>query len=397
VRYSSGRPLLTDAPSSIVRMTDDQGRYSFPEMNAGSYYVSARDGLNEVFYPDRVSVAQARAVNVDERQDVLNVDLQFQQPPSARIRGRVVTPTGTNGHTTIVLMESARSGGVVQQRTVESRDGTFEFTRVPAGDYVVQATRGVLEFARLGLAALSSAGALAFDAVPVAVAEGAAAEITVSPRPSLVVRGHFQIDGKPAGTIHPPAVRLIAADADNSPLEDFSFAALPKELPSDGSFTTGPAIGSFRVQLTNAPAGWWLKSAIIGGVDAALFPVTATSDRAVSDVELAVATDGATLSGRVLGEQGPIARAIVLIFSVDPDHWFFGSPYVRRLQTRLAGTFDQSSLPPGEYYALALDEVPEDPELSDWQSPSALSTLSGRATRIRLQPSQRRTLDLKLP
>jgi hypothetical protein len=44
-----------------------------------------------------------------------------------------------------------------------------------------------------------------------------------------------------------------------------------------------------------------------------------------------------------------------------------------------------------------MDDVPADPDLSDWQSASALNNLSGRATRIRLVPSQRRTLDLKIP
>ena len=166
-------------------------------------------------------------------------------------------------------------------------------------------------------------------------------------------------------------------------------------MPPDARFTVGGLIGPVIFQLRPAPAGWWLKSFVVDGVDASRTPAIVT--RTIDDVEAVIATDGATLTGRVAGERVALLGATVVLFAVDPDVWFPGSQFIRRVQTPGNGRFEFGSLPPGEYFVLAVDDVPLDPARSDWQSPAALNALSTRATRVRLSPSERRTLDLAWP
>jgi hypothetical protein len=407
LRFPSGRPLVVQATPSVVRMTDDRGHYSLPEVDAGSYYVVARDGLNRVFYPDRGSVAQASRIDVDERHDLLNVDLQFtSSPPSGRIYGQVVSSTDSTQPVTIVLFESARSGATVTQpRTVVTRDGAFEFTGLPAGQYAVRAMSGfeAVSFVTAEIVSGMTTRPVIFDVVQVNLTQGGAAQVTLIPRPGPIIRGHFRITGAHDGDQQPPLVlRPLAADPDGSPLDDASIRVATErpislEAPSDNSFSVRPLTGSFRLQLANAPVGWWLESAVINGIDAAVYPVMTSGDRGTDDVEAVIATNGATLAGRVVGDRVAIDGATVVIYSVDPEQWFVGSQYVRRAHAGSNDRFIQPSLPPGEYYVVALEDVSADPDLLDWQSVSALASFATHAKRVRLSPSQQRTVDLTVP
>jgi hypothetical protein len=66
------------------------------------------------------------------------------------------------------------------------------------------------------------------------------------------------------------------------------------------------------------------------------------------------------------------------------------------VQTPRDGAFSFVSLPPGDYFVAAIDDVPVDPDLSDWQSVPALAALSSRATRVSLAPAQKRSIELRL-
>jgi len=134
---------------------------------------------------------------------------------------------------------------------------------------------------------------------------------------------------------------------------------------------------------------------VVNGIDAARVPVTVASARAASNIDVVIDTDGATLSGRVIDDRTAIAGATVMIFSVDPELWFPGSQHVRHVHAARNGSFTQHSLPPGEYW-VAADDAPGDPELNDWHSTAALTSLVARATRVRLSPAQRRTIEISI-
>jgi hypothetical protein len=52
-----------------------------------------------------------------------------------------------------------------------------------------------------------------------------------------------------------------------------------------------------------------------------------------------------------------------------------------------AGTFSIGGLPPGEYWVAAVERIPGTPTSGAWQDPALLETLSARAIRATLGPS----------
>jgi len=77
-----------------------------------------------------------------------------------------------------------------------------------------------------------------------------------------------------------------------------------------------------------------------------------------------------------------------MIFSSDSQHWTAGLRRVRTTRALPGGTFTVSGLPPGQYFAIALEKPP-----------SALSSalfqrLAERAFRFDLLSGQMRTIDL---
>jgi hypothetical protein len=130
-------------------------------------------------------------------------------------------------------------------------------------------------------------------------------------------------------------------------------------------------------------------------VNAVEVPVTLTRGRTPS-VEVVVAADAATLTGRVTDEITAVVVPVVVVFPTDSDRWFSGSQYVRQASAARNGTFTIHSLPPGDYWVVALDDLPPDPTLSNWQDASLLSELIARASRVQLDPSKRVAIELSL-
>ena len=406
--YSSGRALLGAPRPPTVRMTDDLGHYTFADVEPGTYYVNARDEENQVFYPDRASVSQSSAITVEDGRDSLNVALQFQPQPLGRVTGRVIDATGAARRAQVVLVESARAGALVgERRTTQATNGSFAFAGVAPGAYVLQAIdRSLSSGASMDISGIAgNRGSIAYDVAHLEVTGRENTPAVMQVRPGIALSGNVRVSVPALATTLSSTFRLsvIGADPDDAPLDDAAafdftlslYSVSHAVIQPDWRFVTEPVAGPFRLILINPPEGWWLKSAVVNGIDAARVPVTVTSDRAASNVDVIIDTDGATLSGRVVDERTAIAGATVVIFSVDPELWFRGSPHVRHVHAGRNGRFSQHSLPPGEYW-VAADDAPGDPELNDWHSISALTSLAARATRVRLSAAQRRTIELSI-
>jgi hypothetical protein len=84
---------------------------------------------------------------------------------------------------------------------------------------------------------------------------------------------------------------------------------------------------------------------------------------------------------------------MVLVFSQDRARWSSATNrYSAISRPSEDGTFKVTTLPPGEYYAIALDGI----DLTDWQDPDTLDGLSRLATPFALTAGDTRKLDLRL-
>ena len=184
-------------------------------------------------------------------------------------------------------------------------DGSFEFTHVPPGRYVLQAFQmATREFGR------------AF----VDVVDGDVGPVRLRVAPTAAISGRITVNGARANAgLGDVRIDVLAADPDylsQGALPRAAVFTLDARTDSAGSteatYEMRGVAGPVRFVDVRAPAGWWLEWVSIGGVNAA--ETRSCSNRTVdsrSDVEIAFSTNGAELSGRAIdgrNERPPVRR-----------------------------------------------------------------------------------------
>jgi hypothetical protein len=112
-------------------------------------------------------------------------------------------------------------------------------------------------------------------------------------------------------------------------------------------------------------------------------------------IEVVITNRVSTLSGMVLDARNQPARdGSVLIFPQEPHQWHFQSRYLARRPVDQASAFAAVGLPPGQYFALAVDDT--DLEPGEETDPRFLERARARATHFSLAAGEVKTLDLKL-
>lgn len=402
VRYVQGRAVLEPLKDITVRVTDDRGHYRVPGIPPGDYYVLAQRDKRETYYPGRASLAEAAGVRVEAGSDLLNMHVPLQDSPTGRVFGMV---TGTTPPVEVVLAESVRAGArVVRVRATLPVAGAFEFRNVPPGDYVLQIIergRGV-DWQRTNGTGLMDTGISAFATQFISVRGDVVGPLVVTPARAASLIGRMRLE-RP-GNERVPSMMLVVMPSDpdraplSGPLSSVNGGVLLAEsnATSDGAFIINGVAGVFRVAPLAANPASWVKSAMIEGVNAVDEPMTIAGGRTVSDVDVVLSNDAATVAGRIADARVAAGSASVLAFTTDSQKWFYGSQYVRRVRPSRDGTFAVTGLPPGDYHVIGVDDLPEDAALTNLTGADFLSNLIPQARRLRLPPSERVQVELPL-
>jgi hypothetical protein len=145
------------------------------------------------------------------------------------------------------------------------------------------------------------------------------------------------------------------------------------------------------VRVTNSPSGWLFKAALLDGVDVSLTPFELSRD--VADLALVFTDRWSGIGGAVQGAHAD--RAVVVLFPTDSRAWIDAGANPRRLRSARVdaqGRFAVRSLPPGDYYAVAIP----DEQSEDWRDPSMLDALARMATQLTIMEGEHKTVDLPL-
>jgi len=383
---------------------------SLVQSRLGTYYppdpIDANRGTayRTTFAPSAAVPAAATVVTLQSGDQRNGVDVQLTLVPTVSVSGSIVGPDGPVPLAALRLMNPSSEFPETPEysavATASDATGVFTFLNVPAGTYVLRATKRPLR--REGFDESYKLWAEESLTVGDAPVDG----VRVTLRKPFVVSGRVEFEG----TTLPSADEMSRLKGDQPLLflagvGGRSQGNFAKEDAS-GSFTTGPVPpGRYILVSTIRSTRWYLKSAMWQGNDLTRSPIDLTED--LSGV-LATFTDRpGQVAGTVRNAQGsPEKSATVLLFPVDTKAWAdFGSfpRQMLRAGASITGMYAFNRVPADDYFLVAVVESPTMPTaldvpglLSDWLNPAFLRAVSGAAVRVRVTDGETQTMDLKM-
>ena len=114
----------------------------------------------------------------------------------------------------------------------------------------------------------------------------------------------------------------------------------------------------------------------------------------MSGVDVVLSPRSTDVSGGVSdGRGGAVKDYTVVIFSEDAQRWSLPSTrWITGTRPDQDGRFHVRAMPPGAYYAVALDYVAQ----GEWSDPELLERVKSQGTRFTLSEGETKALDLKL-
>jgi len=182
-----------------------------------------------------------------------------------------------------------------------------------------------------------------------------------------------------------------------------TFSGMPTPPPppvsvgsDDLSFTLKAPPGVFRVSLGGfgpPPPGWAIKSVRVNGSDVTDAGIEFKANEDISGIEVELTNKIATVSGLVTtGGGDPVKDYTVIVFAQDKDKWSGNSRYQGIGRPDQDGRFKTQSLPPGDYYIIAVDHV----DAGQWGDPDFLESIRSRSSTFSLMEGETKTVDVKL-
>jgi hypothetical protein len=123
-------------------------------------------------------------------------------------------------------------------------------------------------------------------------------------------------------------------------------------INDDWTFEMSGITGRRRLQVVEAPKGRALKAVLVNGLDVTDLPLSfGRKDQSLSDVEVVLTSRVTLLSGTVADDHArPTPGATVIVSSIDRDHWYPGSRFLRKTVVGPDGMFSAEGLPQGNFY-----------------------------------------------
>jgi hypothetical protein len=215
----------------------------------------------------------------------------------------------------------------------------------------------------------------------------------LSPVVPVLVSGRISFDdGGTARAVNPASVRVVMQRLDPS------YSGMQPSVQAGSSVVHGDVTFEFktapgRIALRAASGRWRTRAVYVDGADVTDTGVDVNT-QGVRGVRIELTSQQQQVSGTVTDARGDVVEdCAVVMFARDRTRWI--APFDRYLaieRTGKDGRFGVETLPPGDYYAIATDQI----DGNEWQAPESLDALSRYASVFSLRSGEVRTLDLKL-
>jgi hypothetical protein len=380
--------------------TDDLGQFRLFGLPPGEYVVSASGqpgfamggpGVVDTgatyltsYFPGTPNIDDAQMVPVAAGQEA-SVQFALSVGRLSRVAGTVVDSSGkplANAMTTL----QPRTGGFVSGVTngLTGPDGAFAIANVAPGDYVLN----VQPINRVGGdAPIAESGSL-----PLTVGDADILNLRIATSTGATVRGRVVFEGTarrdsgPNGRIRviPQSIgagqTAFAAGIDNGAVAD------------DGAFELKGMRGQvlFRVA---AGAAWATKSVSHEGTDITDTPVDLNGSDGLTGLTIVLTDKLTDVSGPVTDARGqPLKEFLVVVQPAEPKSAAVITRYLRTARPEPDGRFRVRGLPPGDYFATAVEALEQGRQFV----PDVLARLRDTARRFSVREGETLTLDLRL-
>ncbi len=400
-RWMNGRRRL--ANMGRIAVSNDRGEFRVWGLPAGEFYVSAvatdrqmfmdaataandaadSTGYAPTYYPGTAIAEEAQRVTLAAGQEVSGIDFQLVTTRTVRVSGTALLSDGrpmANANVMLFARAAIEGGMMSPQGGSTDASGGFIIPSVTPGEYVLQARVTPGGSRRLDVTETA--------AMPLNVGGEDVKNVMLVATRGARVSGRVTFDAAvPAGTFE--NLRVFFPPADNELM--MMGGAGNGQVTAQGTFDVRGVFGKRRPGLGGLPAGWTLKAVRIGGADV-IDTGYEFAKEDVTNVEFLVTNRVTSLSGAVNTDRdGPAADYVVLAFSTDEAAWQQGSRRLAVARPDQKGTYTFRSLPPGSYYVIALDAMPE-----EWGNPEVFERLKPDATRVTLGEGESEALNLTL-
>jgi hypothetical protein len=288
-----------------------------------------------------------------------------------------------------------------------NKDGGFTLSGVTPGEYSIQVqSMGAM------LQAAGAAMTFAFStsdapgppgASPPQEREFAVATVTVAGEDltGVVVTGTrgakasgritFEGGATPEGV---SSIRLMAGPTDPDSMGPMMAGFGGGTVKENGDFEIDGLAGGRIFRLMNGPKGWVTKRVTREGEDVTDKGIDFKPGEDVSGITIELTNKTTNITGGVTDDKGQALKDYtVVVFAEDPAKWTIPmTRWTSSSRPDQEGRFKFANLPPGAYYAVAVEYVAQ----GEWSDPEWLARESKKATRFTLEEGASKTLDLKL-
>lgn len=431
--WAGGRRRLQSTGRSA--MTNDLGQFRIYGLSPGDYYVSATmrgsaemmamemammsamggggaggpvgsnpsSGYAPTYFPGTTSGAEAQKITVAPGQEVQNTDFALLPVRLAKVAGIVLSSDGkpVEGAMLTMAPKSMEAAGMMMGGTSRSdKNGAFTISNVPPGDYVLQSRTlqitmsgggdNMVFTARVGGDGPGADGEV--GSMPLSVGGEDLLNVVLVTSKGATAAGHLIFEGgaKPT-SITNIRVMPVAADGEGGPM---MMMGSPNTVKADGTFDVRGLSGARLFRVANLPAGWTLKSVRVNGADITDTGMEFKAGEAVTGVDITLTSKLSQVSGTVTGSGSDLVKDYtVVIFAEDSQQWTLpNTRYVFGRRPDQNGRFDVKGVPPGSYYAAAVEYLPD----GEWNDPDVLERLKTNAKKFTLDEGESKTLELKI-
>lgn len=381
--------------------TDDLGEYRIGNLRPGRYLIEANlidysfepeatvkmaDETRETapyttYYPGGTDKSQAATIELRAGDEVA-INLTLTYGPAYRVRGTLVGMPDLAGADANMVLRPKDQGpwGPSQFAATVKRDGSFEIPKLLPGEY------------RAILYKLDGTDFHIYQAAQVVVVRDSDVDnLRLSPESDADVHGQFRTEH--GEKLNWALFTFTLDSGEKEPEYDMNWPgpSTRGQLRADGSFDIKKVPpGKYRVTLnsdTSAQA-FYIKSVSLGSKDVADSGFSVSGGSWSLDVVLS--SESATLEGAVIDSKDrPVADAVVIAVP-DAEHRRRHDLFKKTLSDQ-NGHFVLQGLRPGEYSALAFEELDD-----DYRDPDFLQPFEDKAVRVRVDKGEHKPLALKV-